>query len=112
MKLRERGGSGQGGLERTNSAGSVIDQLLAQEGEGEAESQSKEFTQTQITYRDEDAEVEKEMAVARMMGRKVEGRKIERAKTIGSLGGGRGLRATRRSKDGEDASTISRGTGR
>ena len=92
--------------------GSVVDQLLAQEGEGEAESQHKEFMQTQITYRDDDAEAEKEMAVARMMGRKVEGRKIERAKTIGSIGGGRGLRATRRSKDGEDSMNPSRATGR
>ena len=107
MKLKSTSG-----LERTNSVGSVVDQLLAQEGEGEAESQHKEFMQTQITYRDDDAEAEKEMAVARMMGRKVEGRKIERAKTIGSIGGGRGLRATRRSKDGEDSMNPSRATGR
>lgn len=104
-------GSLNGGLERTASMGSVVEQLLAQEGEGDT--QQKEPTQTQrVSYFDEDAEAEKEQALARMMGKQVEKKPKERSKTIASLGGGRGLRATRRAKEGEDGGAGSRATGR
>ena len=99
------------GLERTASMGSVVEQLLAQEGEGDT--QQKEPTQTQrVSYFDEDAEAEKEQALARMMGKQLEKKPKERSKTIASVGGGRGLRATRRLKEGEEGGAGSRATGR
>lgn len=110
--LADQVGKKQGGLQRTASMGSVVDQLLAQEGEGD-ESQNKEPTQTQkVLYLDEDAEAEKELVEARMMGRKAERRPHDRARTMGSIGGGRGVRATKRAKDGEDGMGTSRATGR
>ena len=101
----------KGGLERTASMGSVVEQLLAQEGEGDT--QPKEPTQTQrVGYFDEDAEAEKEQALARMMGKEVEKKPKERSKTIASLGGGRGLRATRRAKECEEGGAGNLATGR
>lgn len=100
----------KGGLERTASMGSVVEQLLAQEGEGDT--QQKEPTQTQrVSYFDEDAEAEKEQALARMMGRQVEKKPKERSTTIASLGGGRGLRTTKRVKEADDE-MGSKATGR
>lgn len=88
-------------LEKTNSIGSVVEQLLAEE----EVSQAPEPTQTQrVMYVDEEAEKERQSVLDRMRGKTVDSsarkRGVERAITIGSLAGGRGTRTLKKRQNG------------